>query len=238
MASTIIPSKPKLGTIIFDGDDTLWKTQPLYDKAVNKFLDLMLKNGFDRDLVINKLKQVEARNVKEMGLSKERFPLSLVIVYEEFSSKNHQDSDKKMLSRIREIGESVFNQKAPSMKNVEMVLSKLKQKYNLLLFTAGDKEIQNKRVNDVGLANYFESIIITDQKNEVRFKQVIKSKRLKLKTTYMVGNSLHSDINPALNAGINAILLISDSWEYDKEKESDKEFRRINKLEELTRIFL
>lgn len=233
MASTT----KKLGTIIFDGDDTLWQTQPLYDKAVNKFLDFMQKIGLDRELAKVKLVKKEAINIKKLGFSKERFPLSMVNVYEELSRQNHQKPDGKTLSKIRRIGVSVFDQKTPSMRNVKIVLNELRENYRLFLFTAGDREIQNKRVNDIGIANYFESIIITDQKNEKQFKQVIRSKKLKPQYTYMVGNSLRSDINPALNAGINAIWLAGDSWEYDKDKKPNKEFRRINNLEELTHIF-
>src|SRR5260221_5322250 len=69
------------GAVIFDGDDTLWSTQCLYDQAIDRFVAQMAHAGFDPQDVRNDFLATDLRNASHFGFSRDRFPQSMVQVY-------------------------------------------------------------------------------------------------------------------------------------------------------------
>ncbi len=67
--------------IIFDGDDTLWETAPLYARAKKEFFARMSSLGFDPLEVKKTFQLIDIANVDRLGFSKERFPTSMAETY-------------------------------------------------------------------------------------------------------------------------------------------------------------
>jgi putative hydrolase of the HAD superfamily len=222
--------------VIFDGDDTLWETQPLYDQARNQFFDLMASLGFNRDLVISLFIEIDKSNVAKLGFSRHRFPMSMVEVYERLIIQANKNPNSTLRTKVYEIGLSVFNKKAPLISGAKEMLQSVKQNYRIYLFTAGDQEIQAKRIEDSSIKSEFDSIFIASQKNEEEFRKLLRKNRLLVKNTWMVGNSLRSDINPALKVGLRCIWYRGGSWEYDIDVSPSKHVWVVSNLSEIPHI--
>ena len=67
------PSRPILG-IVFDGDDTLWNTERLYDAARAKARHVVEKAGLDGARWEELERRIDVENVAHLGFSTERFP--------------------------------------------------------------------------------------------------------------------------------------------------------------------
>jgi phosphoglycolate phosphatase-like HAD superfamily hydrolase len=76
--------------VIFDGDDTLWETAPLYARAKQQFFGQMSSLGFDPREVESAFHNIDVVNVDRLGFSKHRFPTSMAETYRLFCEK--QDS--------------------------------------------------------------------------------------------------------------------------------------------------
>ncbi len=75
------------GVVIFDGDDTLWETEILYDEARDDAAALVATTGIDRESFVDLQRQIDVRNVARLGLTKERFPTSSVEAYRELAGR-------------------------------------------------------------------------------------------------------------------------------------------------------
>jgi hypothetical protein len=80
--------------IIFDGDDTLWYTMPIYTKAKQEFFYEMSALGFDPQEVERAFEQTDAENVSRFGFSKRRFPTSMAETYQLFCTKHRFPLDE------------------------------------------------------------------------------------------------------------------------------------------------
>ena len=79
--------------------------------------------------------------------------------------------------------------------------------------TKGDITEQAGKVERSGIKDYFAAVEIVAEKNAPTYRQIVAKYQLDAETTWMVGNSPRSDINPALAAGINAVFVPHDmTW--------------------------
>jgi putative hydrolase of the HAD superfamily len=73
--------------------------------------------------------------------------------------------------------------------------------------TKGHPAEQSGKVERSGLKEYFSTVEIVAEKDESTYRSVIAKYALPADTTWMVGNSPKSDINPALAAGLHAVFV-------------------------------
>jgi putative hydrolase of the HAD superfamily len=115
------------------------------------------------------------------------------------------------------------------MDGAKEVLASLKRDgYRILLYTAGDRDVQTKKLESLNIREFFDSIYIISNerktgsvsrvrtKDETVLKEILDKEALDVSRTWMVGNSPHSDINPALLLGLKCIWIRSNLWDYDK----------------------
>src|SRR6202043_1215897 len=79
--------------------------------------------------------------------------------------------------------------------------------HHLLVMTKGNITEQSGKVERSGLKDYFTAVEIVAEKTTLTYQQIVAKYRLEPESTWMVGNSPKSDINPALAAGINAVFV-------------------------------
>jgi putative hydrolase of the HAD superfamily len=90
---------------------------------------------------------------------------------------------------------------------VPETLQYLSQRHHLILMTKGAIAEQTGKVERSGLKEYFATIEIVAEKDPAAYADVVEKHDLEPDTTWMVGNSPKSDINPALAAGLHAIFV-------------------------------
>jgi putative hydrolase of the HAD superfamily len=205
--------------LVFDGDDTLWNSINLYAEAKNTFIALLESNGFPTERTLSIFEEINTRNVQVYGFTRERFPISMVQAYRNISANSGRSLSSELETAIRSIGESVFEREAQVIPSVAPVLSELTQQYSIVLCTKGSKDIQQTRIDHGGLRRYFSKIYIVDQKGEAEFISILKDFSLQSSDACSIGNSLRSDINPALRIGMWAVWIPSETWAAELEEE-------------------
>jgi putative hydrolase of the HAD superfamily len=75
------------------------------------------------------------------------------------------------------------------------------------------------KVERSGLKEYFAAVEIVAEKDAPTYGQIIAKYALPVPYTWMVGNSPKSDVNPALEAGLNAVFVPHDmTWVLEHEE--------------------
>lgn|SRR5487761_20485 len=210
-------------TLIFDGDDTLWYTMPLYRAAKNRFYREMTKEGFRRTSVAKFFEDRDVKNVERLGFSTKRFETSMLETYSAFCRAQNKATDPMVATKIYEIASHVARGKPIVIKSAVSILTALRRNYRLFLLTKGERAIQKRRISASGLAHFFERVVIVPHKSQTVLKTIVKKYKCPEKRTWVVGNSIKSDINPALNAGLRAIWIPYRTWAYEEDKEPHHE---------------
>jgi putative hydrolase of the HAD superfamily len=96
------------------------------------------------------------------------------------------------------------------------------------------------KVEKSGLGGFFEECRIVKEKNAAAYRLLVDEKKMDPAGTWMVGNSPKSDINPALAAGLAAVLVPNENtWSLEREElpaPSDR-FRVVDRFSDLRALF-
>src|SRR5262249_42839330 len=89
----------------------------------------------------------------------------------------------------------------------------LAARHRLILMTKGAIVEQSGKVERSGLKKHFSAIEIVAEKDPPTYRSIVAKYQLDCSASWMIGNSPKSDINPALAAGLNAVLVPHDfTW--------------------------
>ena len=223
----------KIKTIIFDLDDTLIRTSRLYDRAREEFSLLMENSGFKKEEALVKLDEIDIKNIYQHGFAKERYPYSLGKTYEYFAQKNGKEIDPELKKKIEELGWQVFRQIPELVGGVYQVLDILIKKYFLILATLGDPQVQEKKLQLTDLKKYFSAVYVLRYKNVEEYQNILTEHKLDKKDTWIIGNSVRSDLNPGLKLGLNCILIPTLTWKFEEEVPLSENYLQLDSLKEV-----
>jgi putative hydrolase of the HAD superfamily len=222
--------------VVFDGDDTLWITEPLYDDArvlARSAVESAGINGMRWDQLERRL---DVANVKRLGYSLSRFPQSCVEAYEQRCAAEGQPVESDVRERVREAAQTAFTAVAPLMPAARKTLAALADRgFRLALVTKGDRELQRRRIEQSGLAPFFDVIEIVDAKTPEVIESVLERLEVPAEAAISVGNSLRSDVLPSLAAGVRAIWIDAHVWEHEREHDAVPE-GQVLEIESLDRL--
>lgn len=224
--------------VIFDGDDTLWETQPLYIRAKKLFFREMERLGFDPIEVERRFERIDLDNVRLLGFSKVRFPKSMSDTYQALCLLYDKPTDELVRSRVEAIGYSIFRKKPRIFDGVREVLRTLQaQHLQLILATKGDQEVQEEKISCSNLLSYFHHTYIFPEKGERELQKIADECDLDPRESWSIGNSMKSDINPALRIGMKAIWIPNKTWNFEEEEPFDKQrLFKASSIKEVPRI--
>lgn len=217
---------------IFDLDDTIIQTQIRYEEikqAAADFIKSVLHTPLSDEDIKNRFTVIDIDNIKEHGFSKERFPLSWKETYESIAREQNENANHA--EEVYELAFGIHRQKFDLYPEaLESLQSLKKDGVKLSLLTLGEKSIQRKKIDDLNLSDYFHDIYIVERE---KF-EILNGMGNKEKTS-MVGNSLRSDIEPALEAGLHAFHINQSSWSHDhvEIKENYGRLHQLNKIGEV-----
>lgn len=201
--------------VIFDADDTLWSTQILYDQAKRKFADVLCGEKNSREELIARLDAHDAKAVATFGFARSRFGNSMQAVYTALCNESGTKPNQVVRRVLQSAADEVF-QSAPTVYlDALSSLQRLGATHRLFLLTKGDEAVQRERISRSGLAAYFEKVYIVLDKTPESYRQVLSDHELAPQHAWAVGNSARSDINPALSAGLRAVMIPNTSWVYE-----------------------
>jgi putative hydrolase of the HAD superfamily len=203
--------------VVFDGDDTLWSTEKLYDDARSRAREVVAESGADAAKWEERERRIDVQNVVKLGYSMERFPASCVQAYEELCQTTGRVVDFNIVNRVREAARSVFERDPPLISGARETLTFLRTKgVRLALLTKGDPELQARRIEHSGLRKFFDVIQIVPEKSPAVIRDIVAALGVDVDSAWMVGNSMRSDVLPAIEAGLRAVQIPAHVWEYER----------------------
>ena len=202
-------------TLLFDADDTLWENNIYFERAIAAFITYLDHRVHTREEVRGHLNSVERNTVKQHGYGMKSFRRSLVTCFEQLTA---EPVTLEQHRRIVSFAESIAEQEIELLPGVAGTLEELAKRHELHMVTKGDLAEQNDKLDRSGLRAYFTEVEVVTEKNESAYRALANQHGFRTDTTWMIGNSPRSDINPALAAGLNAIFIPHDfTWVLEHE---------------------
>jgi putative hydrolase of the HAD superfamily len=206
-------------TLLIDADDTLWENNIYFERAIAKFISFLDHREHSPDAIRLILNDVELESIVSHGYGLHSFSHSLVQTFERLSV---EPVTPELHDRIRSFAHQIADQPIEVLPGVPETLQYLGERHHLILMTKGNFTEQSGKVERSGLKEYFAAVEIVAEKDESTYRSAIAKYALASDSTWMVGNSPKSDINPALAAGLHAIFVPhGDTWILEHEDLAD-----------------
>ncbi|MGB6193189.1 MAG: HAD family hydrolase [Terracidiphilus sp.] len=197
-------------SLLIDADDTLWENNVYFERAITAFIEFLDHRSYSPDQVRQALNEVERETISAHGYGLTSFTRSLVRCYERLSTAPVTE-DK--VCRVVSFAQSIADQELELIPGVIETLAELSSRHRLILMTKGNHAEQAEKLARSGLAPHFCGVEIVAEKDPPTYRAVVNRHQLLPGSTWMIGNSPRSDINPALDAGLNAVFLFhKDTW--------------------------
>lgn len=193
----------------------------------------MQRAGFDGKASLIKLDEIDISYIEEYGFLRERYPYSLGKTYEYYCKESGKKVDLVLKKKVEDIGWHVFRQVPELVDGAYYVLETLREKYLLILATLGDPRVQEEKIRATGLDKFFSDVNVLKHKNVEEYQAIVKKHNLNKEETWIIGNSVRSDLNPGLKLGLNCILIPYLSWKFEDEKPISKNYLELNTLIEV-----
>ncbi|MGA7342809.1 MAG: HAD family hydrolase [Terracidiphilus sp.] len=205
-----MPQFPAGQTLLIDADDTLWENNIYFERAIAAFIGFLNHHEYSPAEVRQTLNTVERETILAHGYGLTSFTRSLVDCYQRLSPAPVTEEKRQ---RIRAFARSIAEQEIELLPGVAATLAELAARHRLILMTKGNHAEQAGKLARSGLAAHFSAVEIVAEKDPPTYRQVIARHELAPHTSWMIGNSPKSDINPALSAGLHAVFLFhKDTW--------------------------
>ena len=201
-------------TLLIDADDTLWENNIFFEKAIEDFISRLEHLGYTREYIRHILNETERRNIRQHGYGVRSFRRSLEDTYLKLAGNLAR---REIVKGIEQMAQELESTPPHILDGVPETLVYLAKHHRLILLTKGEPAEQAAKVERSGLQPYFEAIEIVLEKDSGTYGRMIEQFKIVKSHGWMVGNSPRSDINPALQSGLNAIFIPhSATWELEK----------------------
>jgi putative hydrolase of the HAD superfamily len=202
--------------LIIDADDTLWENNIYFERAFDEFFEFLAHSSMTAQEVRDVLDEIERTNARIHGYGSLNFGRNLRQCYQHLVERDiHQDDLDKVMGfaqRILECPVEVIDGVAPT-------LEYLASRHDLTLFTKGHVEEQKLKIDRSGLSGFFAHTAIVKEKDADAYCELVAARGMDPSRTWMIGNSPKSDVNPALEAGLNAVFVPhAFTWELEKQE--------------------
>lgn len=186
-----------------DADDTLWHNETLFRLTHERF-NALLAPWADAHAVESALAAVERRNLGTYGYGAKGFTLSMLETALELGKSQVPAS---VLAEILFAGRDLMRHPMEPLPGVAEALERLVNIAPLVLITKGDMFHQESKLAASGLGHFFSGVEIVSEKTADTYRRVFPRHGVAPEHALMAGNSVKSDIVPALEAGCQAVLI-------------------------------
>lgn len=194
---------PRLTTIGFDADDTLWENETHYHAAKRLFAARPSPlQPVDHALAV--LDEIEVRNVEVYGYGIKSFSLSMLEAAARLAPGPLEPS---LLQSLLAIAKDMLHTPVQLIDGVVDVLDQLVPRHRLILLTKGDLFEQQLKIRRSSIADRFSFIRVLHAKTPEVYQEVLHDAGVPADQFVMVGNSLRSDVIPALALGARAVYI-------------------------------
>ncbi|PWJ80890.1 putative hydrolase of the HAD superfamily [Pseudaminobacter salicylatoxidans] len=224
-----------LTTIGFDADDTLWQNEQFFRQTEKRFAALLAAHVEGHDIEA-RLLEAEKRNLAVYGFGIKGFTLSMIETALELGGGR---IPPEVIREILDAGREMLSHPVETLPHVRETLERLAGDYRLVLITKGDLFDQERKLAQSGLGELFDAVEIVSDKTADTYQRIFSRHGDGPEHSMMVGNSLKSDVVPAIQAGSWGVYIPHElTWvlEHVEEPAGAPRFRRLDHLGELERL--
>jgi putative hydrolase of the HAD superfamily len=225
----------QITTIGFDADDTLWQNEQFFRLTEERFVALLGAHGEAAE-ISGRLLDAERRNLAFYGFGIKGFVLSMIETAIEITDGEVKAS---VIGEILAAGREMVAHPVETLPDARETLEQLAGDHRLVVITKGDLFDQERKLAQSGLGDLFHGVEIVSDKTADMYRRVFARHGDGPERAMMVGNSLKSDILPALSAGAWAVHIPHElTWalEHAEEPVGRPRYRRIARLSALDEL--
>jgi len=221
-----------IALICLDADDTLWHNMRYFAAAEEAFAAMLApfaKAGVARE----RLLEVEVRNLAHYGYGAKSFTLSMIETATELCGPG---LDAALVARLLAAGRELLAHPVELLGGVAETLEALAERGRLVLVTKGDLLHQEMKLAASGLGERFAGVEIVSDKTADTFTRLFARHGVAPEAAVMAGDSMRSDVRPALAAGAWAAFVPQPGgWAHEagEEPAGHPRYRRLANLAEL-----
>ena len=220
--------------LIIDADDTLWENNIYFERAFDQFCDFLSHSRMTPREVRDVLDAIETANARIHGYGSLKFGRNLRQTYERLAERGITDTD---LQAVMRFAERILEQPIEIIDGVPETLAYLAERHELTLFTKGSTDEQRLKIDRSGLGVHFAHTAIVHEKHADAYRALVSDRAMHPPATWMIGNSPKSDVNPALEAGLNAVFVPhAHTWGLEKEEIRPRQGSRLLTVERFANL--
>ena len=202
IASPSIAAPVNVTAIGFDADDTLWHNERFFALTQERF-GALLADYAEPEHLAERLLAAERRNLHRYGYGIKGFVLSMIETAIEVTEDR---VPARVIRQILDEGHEMLTHPIELLPNAQAAVEALAASHHrLILITKGDLLDQERKLAQSGLGDHFDRIEIVSEKAPEVYARIFTEHGDGPERAMMVGNSLKSDIHPALEAGAWAV---------------------------------
>jgi putative hydrolase of the HAD superfamily len=190
--------------LLIDADDTLWENNIYFERAIANFISFLNHHEYSPEQVREVLNDVERECIVSHGYGLHSFAHALVQTFERLAT---EPLTTALHETINGFAHTIAGHPMEVLPGVPETLQYLSERHHVILVTKGAVVEQTGKVERSGLKEYFAAVEVVAEKDVPTYCAVVSKYGLAPDSTWMVGNSPKSDINPALAAGLNAVFV-------------------------------
>jgi putative hydrolase of the HAD superfamily len=220
-------------TIAFDADDTLWVNESIYRGVETRFVE-SLRDHLPEQAISSQLYETEMRNLPIFGYGAKSFMLSMIETAVELTNGSVSSQE---IQQIIAMGKEMLTRPVQLLDEVEPVLARLQGVYTLMVLTKGDLLDQRSKIERSGLSHFFQHVEIVSDKKPETYRQIVARYGLQPEEFVMIGNSLRSDILPALEIGAYAIHIPHQiTWAHEQVADAELANKHFLQLDNIGQV--
>lgn len=187
----------QITTVGFDADDTLWHNERVFQGTQERFRAL-LADFADTIHLDERLLEAERRNLGHYGFGVKGFVLSMIETAIEVTDER---VPARVIKSLIEAGQEMLSHPIELLPHAREAVTAASARHRIILITKGDLLDQERKLAQSGLGDLFHGVEIVSDKTEATYREVFGKHGSGSHDAVMVGNSVRSDILPAIAAG-------------------------------------
>ncbi|GGH34905.1 putative hydrolase of the HAD superfamily [Cribrihabitans marinus] len=187
----------RLTTIGFDADDTLWHNERFFQLTQERFAGLLADHA-GRDHLMERLLAAERRNLGHYGYGIKGFVLSMIETALEVTEAR---VPAPVIGELIAAGHEMLAHPIELLPHAREAVEAVTDTHRVVLITKGDLLDQERKLAQSGLGDLFDAVEIVSEKTPETYRAVFARHGNGADRSMMVGNSVRSDVVPALEAG-------------------------------------
>lgn len=202
----------KITAIGFDADDTLWQNEQFFRITQQRFAEL-LSDFAESDHLDERLLQAERRNLGQYGFGIKGFVLSMIETAIEVTDQRVPAS---VISQIIAAGQEMLAHPIELLPHARETIEDLAGHHRIILITKGDLLDQERKLAQSGLGELFDGVEIVSNKTPRTYAEIFSRHGDGAANSLMVGNSMKSDVIPAIQSGAWGVYVPHDlKWDIE-----------------------